>query len=243
MSSSIPKLETRSFADEGEGTGAWFRVTHVFSKSGKELLREELCGKERNSKADTLQKGFRNVDVKRLKKTATTRKLIKAKPGWPNLTLDVLQGTKTVHLQPGTRLSDIATIEGEVSIQLPSDISKNRIRAPFKNKVVKAGDLRIKMKQAANDSVSFSASGKVDHLLETSALNGSGKYLQSDCSMSSPFFFGKGINKNKQFRGQPKTVEFVYARSTSKKTYPFQFKFQRPTYPADSFFKRINESR
>lgn len=239
VSSPIPKLEIRSLADEGEGTGAWFRVTHVFSKSGKELLREELCGKERNSKAVTLQKGFRNVDVKRLRKTATTRKLIKAKPGWSNLTLDVLQGTKTVHLQPGTRLSDIATIEGEISIQLPSDISKKRIRAPFRNKVVQAGDLRIKMKQAANDSVSFTASGKVDHLLETRALNGSGKYLRSGSNMSSPFFFGKGVNKNKQFRGQPKTVEFVYARSTSKKNYPFQFKFQRPTYPADSFFKRV----
>jgi hypothetical protein len=176
----------------------------VFSKSGKELLREELCGKERNSKAVTFQKGFRNVDVKRLKKTATTRKLIKAKPGWSNLKLDVLQGTKTVHLQPDTRLSDIATIEGEVSIQLPSNISKNRIRAPFKNKAVKAGDLRIKMKQAANDSVSFIASGKVDHLLETSALNGSGKNFQSDSSMSSPFFFGKVINKISSFADNQK---------------------------------------
>ena len=53
------------------------------------------------------------------------------------------------------------------------------------------------------------------------------------------FSLERGSTKTKQFRGQPKTVEFVYARSTSKKTYPFQFKFQRPTYPADSFFKRV----
>lgn len=240
VSSPIPKLEIRSLAEKGEGTGAWFRITHVYGKNGKELLREELCGKDRNSKPVTLQKGFRNVDVKRLRKTATTRKLIKAKSGWSNLTLDVLQGTKTVHLQPGTRLSDIFSIEGEVSIQLPSNISIKRIRAPFKNKVVNAGDLRIKMNQTENDSISFTASGKVNHLLETRALNGSGKYLQTGSSMSSPFFFGQGVSKSKTFRGQPKTVEFVFARSTSKKTFPFQFRFWRPAYPADSFFKQVS---
>ncbi|MEE8205748.1 MAG: hypothetical protein V3T82_02285, partial [Nitrospinaceae bacterium] len=239
ISSSIPKLEINAFAEEGEGTGAWFRVNHVFNKNGKELLREELCGKDRNSKAVALQKGYRNVEVKRVKKTPAIKKLIKAKPRWSNLTLDILQGSKTVHLQPGTRMSDIATIEGEVILQLPSDIAKKRIRAPFKNKVGQAGDLRIKMKQAASDTISFTASGKVNRLLETRALNRSGKYLQSGASMSSPIFFGEGVNKNKQFRGQPKTVEFVFARKTSKKTYPFHLKFQRPTYPASSFFKSV----
>ncbi len=240
VSSSIPKFEINSFAKEGEGTGAWFRVTHVFSKSGKELLKEEPCGKNRNSKAVTLQKGFRNVEVKRVRKTPTIKKLIKAKPRWSTLMLNVLQGTKTVHLKPGTRLSDIATIEGKIIVQLPSNITKKRIRAPFKNKVVQAGDLRIKMKQAANNTVSFTASGNVNRLLETRALNRSGKYLQSGSAMSSPLFFGKGVNKNKQFRGKPKTVEFVVARKTSKKTYPFQFKFQRPNYPASSFFKSVS---
>ena len=150
----------------------------MFSKSGKELLKEELCGKDRNSKATTLRKGFRSVEVKRVKKTPTIRKLIKAKSRWSNLMLDVLEGSKTVHLKPGTRLSDIANIEGEVIIQLPSNITKKRIRAPFKNKVVKTGDLRIKMKQAKSDSISFIASGKTKRLLETRALNNSGKYLQ-----------------------------------------------------------------
>jgi len=239
VSSSIPKLEINAFSDEGEGTGAWFRVTHVFSKNGKELLREELCGKERNTKAVTLRKGFRSVDVKRAKKTPTLRKLIKDKPRWSTLTLDVLQGTKTIHLQPGTRLSDIATIEGEVTLQLPSHITKKRVRAPFKNKVVQAGDLRIKIKPAANDSISFIASGKVDRLLETRALNGSGKYLQSGSTMSSSLLFGQGTNKNQQFRGKPKTVEFVFAREMSKKAYPFQFKFQRPNYPASQFFRPV----
>ena len=240
VSSSIPKLEISSFADEGEGTGAWFRVTHVLSKSGKELLKDELCGKNRNSKAVTLQKGFRNVEVKRVKKTATIRKLIQSKPRWSNLTLDVLKGTKTVHLKPGTRLSDIASIQGEASIQLPSKIIKKRIKAPFKNQVVQTADLRIKMKASANDTVSFTASGEVNRLIETRALNKSGKYLQSGSSMSSGLFFGKGADKNKQFRGQPKTVEFVLAQKTSRKVYPFQFNFQRPAYPADPFFKPVS---
>jgi len=240
VSSSIPKLEISCFSEEGEGTGAWFRVTHVLNKSGKELLKEELCGKDRNSKAVSLQKGFRNVDVKRVKKTPTIQKLIKKKPRWSNLTLDVLKGNKTVHLKPGTRLSDITSIEGEVSIQLPSNITKKRIKAPFENKVVQAGELRIKMKQAASDTVSFIASGKVNHLLETRALNKSGKYLQSGSSMSSGLFFGKGANKNKQFCGKPKTVEFVVAQKTSKKIYPFQFKFKRPAYPSSPFFKYIS---
>jgi acyl-coenzyme A thioesterase PaaI-like protein len=180
------------------------------------------------------------VDANRVKKTPAIQKLIQKKPRWSSLTLDVLKGNKTVHLKPGTRLSDIATIEGEVSIQLPSHITKKRINAPFKNKIVQAGELRIKMKKAASDTVSFIASGNVNHLIETRALNDAGKYLQSGSSMSSGLFFGKGSNKNKQFRGKPKTVEFVIARKTSRKTYPFKFKFQRPAYPASPFFKPIS---
>ena len=240
VSSSIPGLEINSFGKEGEGIGAWFRVTHVFNKNRKELLKEELCGKNRNSKAVILQKGFRSVEVKRIKKTPTIRKLIQDKPRWSNLTLEVLQGTKTVHLKPGTRLSEISMIEGEINIQLPSSITKKKIQSPFKNKVIQTGGLRIKMKPSPKDSVSFIASGNVGNLLETRALNKSGKYLQNSSSMSSPLFFGKGINKNQQFRGKPKSVEFVFANKTSKKTYPFKFKFKRPTYPAGSFFKTVS---
>ncbi len=242
MSSPIPKIEIHSFADEGEGTGAWFRVTHVISKNGKELLKEELCGKDRNSKAVTLQKGFRNVEIKRVKKTPTIKKLIRDKPRWSNLMFDVLQGSKTIRLIPGTRLSDIATIEGEVIIQLPSNITKKRIRAPFKNKVVQAGGLRIKMKKDAGDSISFIASGKTKLLLETRALNKSGNYLQDSSSSSSSLFFGDGVDKYKKFRGQPKTVEFVFARTTSKKTYPYQFQFKRPSYPVSPFFRSVSVS-
>lgn len=240
MSSTIPKIEINSFADEGEGTGAWFRVTHVFSKNGKELLREERCGKDRNSKAVTLRKGFRHVEVSHAKKTPTIRKLIKDKPRWSTHMLDVLEGSKMVHLQPGTRLSDIATIKGEVILQLPSGITKKRVRLPFKDKVVQASGLRIKMQKASSNSVSYTASGKVGHLLETRALNGSGKYLQGSGSSSSSLFFGGGKDKTHQFRGQPKSVEFVLAKTTLRKTYPFQFKFQRPAYPATQFFNPVS---
>ena len=240
VSSTIPKLEINSLAEEGEGTGAWFKVTHVLSKDGKELLREESCGKDRNSKSVALRKGIRHVEVSHAKKTPTIRKLIKDKPRWSTHMLDVLEGNKTVRLQPGTRLSDIATIKGEVILQLPSDITKERIQAPFKNKVVQANNLRIKMKQSKNGSISFTASGQVGRLLETRALNGSGKYLRGSGSSSSSLFFGEGKDKTHQFRGQPKTVEFVLAKTTSKKTYPFQFKFQRPAFPATQFFNPVS---
>ena len=239
VSSPIPKIEINSFAEVGEGAGAWLRVTHVRDARGRELLLDESCGKDRNSKYVSLHKGFRNVEVKRVKKTRIIQKLIQDKPRWSNLTLDVLQGTKTVHLRRGILLSDIASIEGEIQLQLPSDIIKKRVRMPFKNKVVQTGGIRIKLKKATSNAVSFTASGEVGHLLETRALNGSGKYLRHAGSSSSSLFLGQGVNKDKQFRGQPKTVEFVLARKTVKETYPFRFAFQRPAYPADQFFKHV----
>ncbi len=240
VSSPVPKIEINSLAEVGEGTGAWLRVTHVRDARGRELLLDEPCGKDRNSKYVSLHKGFRNVDVKRVKKTPAIQKLIRKKPRWSSLTLNVLQGTKTVHLRRGILLSDIASIEGEIQLQLPSDIIKKRVRTPFKNKVVQTGGVRIKLKAAKDNAVSFTASGEVGHLLETRALNGSGKYLRNASSSSSSLFLGQGVNKDKRFRGQPKTVEFVLARKTAKETYPFQFAFQRPTYPADQFFERVH---
>ncbi len=239
VSSPVPKMEINPFAEVGEGTGAWLRVTHVRDARGRELLLDEPCGKDRNSKHVSLRKGFRNVEVKRVKKTHAIQKLIQDKPRWSNLMLNVLQGTKTVHLRRGILLSDIASIEGDIQLQLPSDIVKKRVRMPFKNKVVQTGGVRIKLKEAKDNAVSFTASGEVVRLLETRALNGSGNYLRNAGSSSSPFFLGQGVNKNKQFRGQPKTVEFVLARETAKETYPFKFAFQRTAYPADQFSERV----
>lgn len=240
VSSPIPKIEINSFAEVGEGTGAWLRVTHVRDTRGRELMLDEPCGRDRNSKYVSLQKGFRNVEVKRTKKTPAIQKLIQDKPRWSNLTLDVLQGTKTVHLRRGILQSDIASIEGEIQLQLPSEIIKKRVRMPFKNKVVQTGGVRIKLKEAKDNAISFTASGEVGHLLETRALNGSGKYLRNAGSSSSSLFLGQGVNKDKQFRGKPKVVEFVLASKSIQETYPFRFAFQRPTYPADQFFERVH---
>jgi hypothetical protein len=151
----------------------------------------------------------------------------------------VLEGSKAIHLRRGILISDITSIEGEIQLQLPSAITKKRIRSPFKNKVIQTSGIRIKMKNTGSNAVSFTASGEVDRLLETRALNKSGNYLRSAGSSSSPIFLGQGVNKNNQFRGQPKTVEFVLARETKRETYSFQLAFQRPAYLANQFFKRV----
>jgi hypothetical protein len=76
VSSPIPEIEINPFSEAGEGSGAWFRVTHVRDARGRELLLDQPCGKDRNSKYVPLRKGFRNVDVKRVKKTPGIQKLI-----------------------------------------------------------------------------------------------------------------------------------------------------------------------
>jgi hypothetical protein len=239
VSSPISNIDINPFAKVNEGTGAWLRITHVRDAQGHELLLDEPCGKNSNSSYTALRKGFRNIDTKRARKTPTIRKLIQAKPRWSNLTIDVFQGSKTVHLRRGILLSDIASIEGEIRLQLPSKIIKKRVKKPFKNKVVQTGGVRIKLKKLNGNTISFTSSGEVGHLIETRALNSSGKYLRNAGSSSSSLLLGQGINKNKQFQGQPKTVEFVLAGKTIQKSYPFQFAFQRPAYMADQFFQNV----
>lgn len=242
VSSPIPKLDINPLSQPGEGIGAWLRITHVFDKKGRELLMDDHCGKDRNSKMVTLTKGFRSIQTAQVKKTRTIQKLIAEKSGWSSITLDVFKGSKTVHLKPETLMTDIARVEGEIILQLPAKVTRKRIRAPFKNQVVQTDDIRIKMKEGKSDSISFTASGKVGRLLETRALNGSGQYLQSASSSSSTLFFGRGMDKNQSFQGTPKTAEFVLAGEVSQKTYPFKFKFRRPAYPASPYWKPVEVS-
>lgn len=239
VSSPFPNIDFKPFAKMGEDSGAWFRVTHVYDKKGRDVLLDQPCGKDRNSTYTSLNKGFRTVEVKRAKKTATIQKMIKEKPQWSNLTLNVLQGTKVAHLRRGILLSDIDKVEGEIVMQLPSDIIKRRVQAPFKDKVVTADGLRIKLKEGEGQSVAFAASGDVGRILETRALNGSGKYLRDSSKMSSPVFLGQGVNTSQRFHGTPKTVEFVLAQEEEKKTFPFTFVFHRPAQPLSNSMKRI----
>ena len=240
MSSPFPGMEFKPFSKAGEGAGAWFRVTHVYDRRGRELLLDEPCGKDRNSTYASLQKGFRNVEVKRLRKTPTIQKLLNEKSRWSHTTLDVLQGTKTAHLKRGILLSDIDRVEGEILLQLPSDILKRRIQAPFKGKEVQMEGLRIKMNEGKEGTVTYIASGEVERILETRALNGAGNYLRSSSKMASPILFGQGVNHSNDFFGTPRSVEFVLAREDIQKTYPFSFKFQRPAQPLRQALEHIS---
>jgi len=241
-SSPIPNMEYDQTADFGEGAGAWLIINRVLDQRGRNLLREESCGRERNSKHATLHKGFRQMDIKRARKTPAIKRLIEKNSGWSTVTAETLQGTKSFRLKPGAKMSQIAWIEGEVVVQLPTQVTKHRVQAPFKDKVVEASSVRIKLKEGSPDSLSYTTSGEIDRLIDTRALNGSGKYISYSSSVSSPIMFGDGVNSDRRFHGKPKTAEFVLAKNISRETYPFKMKFKRPAGSKNDFMQSVRVS-
>ena len=219
LSGELPNMDIESMhAVKGDPRAQLF-ITHVRDHDGQELLRDEHCGRERNSVGGELKPTTRHHFV--------DKKFIR---------VPAVSGSKAVRLKPGVGIKDIASIEGYVGLRLPTQTETKRISAPFDGQVVEAPDVRVKFSEADPSTIKYEISGQSDRVLAIRALNGSKQYLRSAGSYASNRFLGSGKTVGKSFQGRPTVAELVVAREETVETYPFTLspvspRFDRWDYP------------
>jgi hypothetical protein len=194
LSGEIPNMDLEAMHASKEGPRAQLTITSVRDRDGRDLLREEHCGRDRNGKPGELQ--------------ATTRSRYVDNNF---VQIPVVAGSKTVRLKPGVGVGDIAAIAGHVELRLPTRTETFRVDAPFDGQLVEAPEVRIKLSAAEPGTVKYEVSGRIDRVLATRALNGAGQVLRGAGAYGSERLLGAGKSIAKSFAGAPAAVEFVVA--------------------------------
>lgn len=169
-------------------------IDSVTDASGRELLREETCGPERNALPANLDgSGFN----------------------------DSVRGEKTVRLKPGVGYADIHRIRGRVTLSLPVETETVKLAALENPQRIERDGVRVELQRSASDTLNTKVYGDVRRLLAVRGLNGGAQPLAGTSSMSSGFLFGEGRAKTQRFAGQVAAAELVLARRDVQRTYGF----------------------
>ena len=199
---------------------AEIHVTGVLDRNGRNLLRDEPCGKERNAVGVKLRPGS---------------SLRRDADGFTNIT--ILQGEKTVRLAPGVGLDDVASLQGHVRLTLPAGYETRQLSAPLAGQAVETAGLRVKFRDSAPHALAYDVSGKQDRLLEIRARNRDGAYLVSDGHSGGARIFGLGAPVTRRFKGEIAEAELLIATGEAARDYAFTIDAVRPAFPERDFAK------
>jgi len=176
-------------------------VESVSDAQGNELMREEICGKERNTlPADVDQSHFNNSR----------------------------QGEKTVRLKAGTSQADIHRIRGRVELLLPLKTESVQLASLDQEQSVDRDGVRVVVERSSSDTLSYKIYGDSRRVLALRGLNSAAQPLAGTSSMSGGFLFGEGLSKSQSFAGQVTAAELVLATSDVEKQFPFELERTRP---------------
>jgi len=176
-------------------------ISSVRDKDGKELLRSEPCGRDRNSLAAHPSFSF----------------------GGGRLT-----ATKKVRLQEAVRHADVALITGNVQLKIPTRIETVLISNPKTGDLIEREFLRIELTKVETGSISYRVSGRLGRLLHVQAKNSKGEFLASGSASSMSGGFNDAKSTTIEFKGKIASLEFVLAQVNTQKDYPFEL---RETHP------------
>lgn len=177
------------------------RLEHVTDADGNELLREESCGRERNSVPA-------NLDDPHFKGS--------------------FKGEKTVRLRAGVHHADVASIAGRVDLLLPVQTETLKLDSIAEEITVDRDDFRVALQRTGDDTLSYKVYGDARRLLAVRGLNAAGQPLSHAGSMSGGFLFGEGRSVSQSFAGKVVSAELVLATQDVKKSFPFVLENLRP---------------
>ena len=176
-------------------------VESVSDAQGNELMREETCGKERNTlPASVDQSHFNNS----------------------------LKGEKTVRLKAGARQADIHRIRGRVELLLPVNTESVQLASLDQEHSIDRDGVRVVLQRSGTDTLNYKVYGDSRRLLALRGLNSAAQPLAGTSSMSGGFLFGEGLSKSQSFAGQVASAELVLATRDVEKQFPFELSGARP---------------
>ena len=177
----------------GDGDRVRLFVDSVKSTSGRELVRPEPCGKDRNA----LPAPFKTWLGERLK------------------------AEKTVRLVRDADAGDIGSVSGHVELSLPTRTEAVTVSGGGPASTVRRDGTTFAVPKIEGESVSYQIAGARDRVLALRGLNGRGQPLAQQAAYSSDFLFGEGVAGEKSFAGKVDRVEVVFATETQKLEFPF----------------------
>jgi len=165
----------------------------VKAAGGQELLRPEVCGRERNP----LPAGFKT---------------------WGS---HALKATKTVRLMAGADPRALQSASGRVQLRLPTRTDVVSLDHPKPGASVEKYGALFTVTQVEGGAVSYQIAGARDRVLLFRALNSKGQPLASPSSFSSDFMFGDGVSGQKNYAGVVDRLEVVFAAAEESVELPF----------------------
>jgi hypothetical protein len=192
------ELVIEGFAKEIPNLGAGdervrFVLDSVKSTGGQELLRPEVCGRERNSQPAP----FKTWGSHRLK------------------------ATKTVRLIAGADPRALQSTSGRVQLRLPTRTEVVGLDHPKAGASVDKYGTIFTVTKVEGGTVSYQIAGARDRVLLFRALNSNGQPLASPSSFSSDFMFGDGVSGQKNYAGSVDRLEVVFAADEQAMELPF----------------------
>lgn len=195
-------------------------ISSVEDATGNNLLREELCGKRRNSVAESL---------------SSTRDKLFENNEWIAKSIKVA-GNKSVRLKPNVFLSQVAKIKGEIEVRAATRTRTQTLKPPFKGKTVENKKVRMYLRKGSPGAVKYTLSGDIGRILAVRAKNDKGQYLSSAGSSSS----GKKTKRiSKRFSGKVASIEVVIAEEMKSQKYPFEISQVIPKYGKKGNGKKV----
>lgn len=176
-------------------------IKSVRDKDGKELLREESCGRERNSLPASASSSFGG---------------------------DTMTAVKKVRLQDAVHHADVAAIQGSVRLRLPTQVETVPLLNPKVGDHIEREGLRIEVTKIESGTVSYRVSGETERLLHLRAKNAKGEPLAWGGTYAMGGAFGSGKSVTREFKGQVASVEFVLAQAVEQKDFAFELKGAHP---------------
>ena len=199
FANAIPNIATDS-------SRARLFVDSVKSSSGQELLKQEECGRERNSQAAD----FKSAMPPRLKATKPVRLIASADP------------------------RALQSVAGHVELRLPTRTDTITIAHPAAGAVIERYGAALSITEVSGGSVSYQIAGASDRVLLLRALNAAGKPLDRHMAASGDFLFGEGIAGQSEYAGKIDALEIVLAADEQTTEYPFMltdFSFAGEPHP------------
>lgn len=215
MSSNLPNLS------DNAASAMALSISSVRDKDGKELLRAEPCGRDRNTLA--------------------------AHPSF-SFGSGIISATKKIRLQDTVRHADVASIAGNVQLSVPTQIETIVISNPKVGDHIEREALRVEITKVEGGSISYRVSGKPERLLHMQAKNAKGEFLDSGSASSMSGGWDDAKSTSIEFKGKVASLVFTLAKVSTQKEYAFELKGAHPqakdTWPMDKpyIFETYNKA-